>query len=123
MLARLGHYTFIGSNNEKHHIDTPSACYHMSYELFMTGDIDNANEEVIAETVMGKTKLRGNAPFLFLFEPVTIDAGQGLNERRFPMVDMPCCTDNDLFHSISNYTIFSDATQCRIGKYIVNGAL
>jgi hypothetical protein len=123
MLARLRHYTFIGSNNEKYHVDTPGACHHMPYELFMTGNIDNANEEIIAKTVMGKTKFRGNAPFLFLFEPIAIDTGQGFNERCFPVVDMSCCADNDLFHSIFNYTIFSGPAQCHIGKCVANGAL
>ena len=83
----------------------------MPYEFLMAGNIDNADKEIITKTIMSKTKLCGNAPFFLLFQSITIDAGQRPDEGRFPMVYMPCRADNNLFHSICNYTTFSDTTQ------------
>jgi hypothetical protein len=40
----------------------------------------------------------GDAAPLFFLEPVGIDAGQRLHQRRLTMIDMPRGTDDDGFH-------------------------
>ncbi len=100
MFPCLGHNAFIGGNNKKHHIDTPCACHHVPYKLFMTWDINNTHEKIIAKAIMCKTKLSGNAPFFFLFETITVNTRQGFNESCFTVINVACCANNNLFHSL-----------------------
>ena len=47
---------------------------------------------------MGKSDVNRDAAPLFFFEAVGIDAGQGFHQRRFSVINMSGCADDDGLH-------------------------
>ena len=85
-------------HDEEHHVDAPCPRHHVPDEPLMARDIDDADEDIVSEAVVGKSELDSNAPLFFLFEPVAVDAGKGLDERRLPVIDMARGAYHHLFH-------------------------
>jgi hypothetical protein len=65
----------------------------------VAGHVHYPDEDVVAEAVVSEAQLDGDAPLLLLLEPVAVDPGQGLDERRLAVVDVTGRTDHHLFHS------------------------
>src|SRR5437867_1678531 len=95
VLARLRHYSFIGSDDKQNNIDPACSGEHIFYEPLVSRNIHKP-EPQIADFEIGKAKIdRNTAPF-FIRQPVGICARQRLNKRRFTVVDMTGCTDNNV---------------------------
>jgi hypothetical protein len=59
--------------------------------------IDNAHTLAAGKIKKGEPEFNGNSAALFFFQPVRIDAGQCLDQRRLSMVDVSGSTEDDLF--------------------------
>src|SRR5438105_2760177 len=60
---------------------------HVLDEALVAGDVDDAEAEV-AEVEGGEADVDGDAAGLLLRQPVAVDAGEGLDERRLAVVDV-----------------------------------
>src|SRR5208282_3550117 len=103
VLPGLGHDRLVGSDHEEHHVDAPCPRHHVLDEPLVAGHIDNAHEHVVPEAIEGKAQLDGDAPLLLFLEPVTVDAGEGLDEGRLPVIDMPGRSDDYSLHRVTSY--------------------
>jgi hypothetical protein len=106
MLARLGHYRIVRSNNQKRYVDSNSAREHVLDEAFVTGDVDYAQLKRL-QIEMGKSYVDSNPAPLLLREAVAVDAGQRAQKGSFPMVDVTGSSQNQrvgihLFQQDSN---------------------
>ena len=54
---------------------------------------------------MREADVDGNAAALFLFQAVGVNAGQGLDQRGFAVIDVPRGTDNDRLHCRTVYSM------------------
>jgi len=63
----------------------------------MARNIHNADMPSSGQIQKRETQFYGNAPKLLLFEPVSIDPGQGFDERGLAMINMSCCSQDNLF--------------------------
>jgi hypothetical protein len=88
VLRGLGHPTLIGSDHEQAHRHPPCPCEHVLDEALMARHIDNAHFTPRGKGQPGKAEIDCQPSSLFLLETVGIDAGQGLNQRRFSVIDM-----------------------------------
>ena len=61
----------------------------------MAGHIDDTHFETAGERKPGKAEFNGHLSGFFFGQAVRVDAGQGMNQRGFTMVDMTGCTDNE----------------------------
>jgi hypothetical protein len=60
--------------------------------------VDEADGRVVVQAQIGKADVDGDAAFLFLLQPVGVDAGQGLDQRRLAVIDVPGGPDDDVRH-------------------------
>jgi hypothetical protein len=70
-------------------------------KALVAGHVDYARQKIVPESVVGKTQLYGDAPFLFFFESVAVDAGECFYQSRLAMVDVSRGADNDLLHTVN----------------------
>src|SRR5208337_2841477 len=99
VLPGLGHDRLIAGDNKEHHVDAPCPRHHVPDEPLMARNVDDTDKDILSKAVIGKSELDGNAPLFFLFEPVAVDAGKGLDERRLPVIDMARGAYHHLFHN------------------------
>ena len=92
MLSGLRHDTLVGGNDKQGKVNTADTGQHVLDETLVTGDIDDANLTTAGELEPGEAKLDGHAPLLLLLEPVGVYPGEGFNQERFTVVDMPGST-------------------------------
>ena len=52
---------------------------------------------------MRESDIDGDAAALFFFQPVRVDAGQGLHQRGLAVVDVPRRADDDVLHAGRGY--------------------
>ncbi len=52
-------------------------------------------------------EVEGDAALFFLLETVRVSAGEGLDEARFPVVDMSGSAEDDVFHEMDKIQIAS----------------
>ena len=64
----------------------------------MAGNVHDADVETPGEGQPGKPELDGDAPLLFLFQAVRVDARESLDERGFSMVHVARRAENDMLH-------------------------
>ena len=102
MLSGLGHHPFIGCDDHHHDIDAGGAGHHVFYELLVTRHIHDA-QVLSAGKIQGrKSKLDGDAALLFLLQPVGVGTGNGLDQGGFPMIDVTCRAQYDLFQGVGS---------------------
>ncbi len=99
VLPGLRHDRLIAGDDKEHHVDAPCPCHHVSDEPLMAGNVDDTDKDIFSEAIVGKPELDSDAPFFFLLEPVAVDAGKGLDERRLPVIDMARGAYHHLFHN------------------------
>jgi len=97
MLTGLGHDTLICCDHHCHQINACGSGHHVSDKFLMTRNIHNADMPSGGQIQKRETQFYGNAPKLFLFEPVSVNAGQGFDERGLAMINMSCCSQDNLF--------------------------
>ena len=73
----------------------------------MTRDINKPDLQPVTEIKMCKAQVdRDAAPFL-LFETVRINAGERPHQGGLAVVDVTCCSDDDVFHRGLLGTVFT----------------
>ena len=113
MLSRLRFDRFIGRNHQQHEIETAGAREHVTHEPLVSRHI-NKTEANVAQLEKCKADIQGNASPLLFLQAVGMRAGQGLNQRGFPMIDMTGCADDDISHSSATaLKSLADATEER----------
>ncbi len=80
VLPGLGHDPLICCNNEGNQVDTRGPGHHVFDKLFMTRHIHNTQQLPSRQFHVGETELNGDAPLLFLLQPVRIYPGQCLDK-------------------------------------------
>ena len=80
MLLGLGHHAIVRGNGKQHQVYPLGAGQHIADKTLVTRHINNPGPLAARQIQIGKTEINGDAPFLFLFEPVGIVTGQGLEQ-------------------------------------------
>ena len=98
MFARLRHDRIVGSDHQDGEIDAGGAGEHVLDEAFMARHIDDAEAVIAPLTPRPSPRRRefqgceadvdGDAARFLFGQAVAVDAGEGLDERRFAVVDM-----------------------------------
>ena len=103
VLASLGLDRFVGRDDQQHQVDASHSGQHVADEALVAGDVHKTEMQPLAvlarQIHVGEAQVDGDAAALLFFEPVGIDAGQCLYQRRFPVVDVPGGAYDDRFHS------------------------
>ncbi len=86
MLARLGHDTLIGGHDEHGKVDTADAGEHVLDEALVPRHVDDPDLLAVGETEPGKAEIERHLALFLFFQPVGIDAGERLHQRRFSVV-------------------------------------
>ena len=94
MLAGLRHDAIVGRHNQDNEVDANGAGQHVVNELFVAGHVEKADRGGIGEMLIGKPQIDRDAALFLFRQAVGIGARQRLQQRRFAVVDMPCCTDD-----------------------------
>ena len=100
VLARLGHDPFVGGNDEKNHVDAGGAGHHVLDEFLVARHIDDSEGIAVFEGKGSKAQFDRDPPLLLLLQPVRVHAGEGLDERSLPVIDMTCRAQNNVLHEI-----------------------
>ena len=101
MLPGLGHDAFVGGDDQGHQVDPPGAGHHVPDEFLVAGHVHDPQEHPGRQREVGKPQLDGDAPLLFFLQPVGIDAGERLNQRRLAVVDVPGGAEDESLHATS----------------------
>ena len=110
VLDGLGHDAIVRSDHQQGHVDTSRTRDHLAHEPFMARQVDYAHEAAVGQPQLREAQGNGDAALLFLGESVGIRSGQGEDERRFTMIDMPGSTE----HQVRLGAVFSHCPSCRM---------
>ena len=80
MLLGLGHHPIVRGNGKQHQVYALGAGQHIADKTLVTGHINDPDPLAVGQIQIGKAEINGDAPFLFLFEPVGIVPGQSLEQ-------------------------------------------
>ena len=89
MLPGLRHNAFIGRHDEQGQINPPHPRQHILDKPLMPRHIHNTNFPSARQRHPRKAQINGHLPLLLLREPVGINIGKRLNQRRLAMVHVP----------------------------------
>ena len=88
VLAGLRHDRVVGRDDEQRQVDAGRPGEHVLDEPLVPGHVHDAEPE-LAEVEVGEADVDGDAAGLLLRQPVAVDAGERLDERRLAVVDVP----------------------------------
>ena len=100
VFARLRHDGFIRRDDEHHEIKPMRAGQHILDEALVPRHVDKA-EAIIANGEVGKAYVNGDAARFFFFEAVGVNACEGFDQRRLPVIDVPGGADDDVLHGFA----------------------
>ena len=92
VLACLWHYRFVGGDHQQREIDPADSGEHVVDESLVSGHVDDADLAAGRQFKPREAEVYRQPALLLLGEPVGVDSGERLDERRLPVVDMPCCS-------------------------------
>src|ERR1700739_850691 len=102
MFFCLRHPAFLFRDHQKREIDRPDSGDHVADEVFVTGDIDNADVKFFAtlsvKIQFGEAEIDSNAARLFFGQAVRIGPGQRLDERTLAVIDVAGGGENEIYH-------------------------
>ena len=101
MLARLRHDAIVCCHHKDDKVDAKRARQHVVNKLLMPWHVEKTDRLPVAEMLIGKAEIDGDAACFFLGQPVGIGTGERFQERRLAVVDMPCRADD---HALSFFT-------------------
>ena len=104
MLDGLGHKAVVGCHHQHGQVDAAGACQHIFNEFLVAGHVHDAGLGAVGPVQVGKAQLDGDAPLLFLLEPVGLNAGEGLDQSGFAVVNVTGGADNDMLHARASFT-------------------
>ena len=103
MLAGLRLDGFVGGDDEQDQVDASDAGQHIPDEALMAGDVDKSQVKRIpvggTNIHVGEAEIDRDSAALFFLEAVGVDAGESLDQRGLPVIDMPGRPDDDRFHA------------------------
>lgn len=95
VFAGLGHDAVVGGDDEDDAVDAGGPGDHGLDEVFVAGDVDDADFEA-AEIARGEAQLDAHAAFFFLLEAVGFTAGEQFDEGGFAVVDVTGGAEGDV---------------------------
>ena len=93
MLAGLRHHAFVRRYYQQHEIDAARTGEHVFYKPLVPRHIDKA-DPLPAQMKLRKTQINRDPAFFLLGQTVGVGAGQGLDQRRFAVIDVPRGADD-----------------------------
>ena len=100
MLFRLRHPAVIGRNNKKREINRADTRDHVSDEIFVTWNINDACVNRLAvhggQIQFGETELNRDFPRFFFRQAVRISSGQRFDECAFAVIDVARRGDDEV---------------------------
>ncbi len=90
MFPGLRHHPFVGSDNEQGQVDSTYASQHVLYKVLMPGDINDTYFLPARQLQPGEAEVDGQAPLLFLSQPVGVYPRQGVHQYRLAVIYMTC---------------------------------
>ena len=87
VLARLRHHRLVRGHHEQHGVDAVRARQHVADEPLVPGHVHDA-EAVIAQVEGREADVDGDSAGFLFRQPVGVDAGERLDERRLAVVDV-----------------------------------
>ena len=103
MFGCLRHPAVIGSDNEHDRIDTADAGNHVFNELFVAGNINNADRFTGGQIEPSEAQIDSQAAPLFFRQAVRIYSGKRFDQRRFAVIYMSGSAYDK--HAFSAFTI------------------
>src|ERR1700686_2290860 len=101
MLDSLGHDALIGGDHEYDRRNTAGPGEHGADEQAMPGDVDEADADRRFVRRLhhegSEAEVDGDATALLFREPVSVDACERANQRRFAVIDVTGGPDDDGF--------------------------
>ena len=92
MLDGLGHHAVVRGDDQQCVIDAGCPGEHVMDELLVPGHVDESHHSTrifaFAQRLVGVPEFDRDATRFLLFQPVGVDTGQRLDERRLAVVDM-----------------------------------
>ena len=76
----------------------PDSGEHVLDEPFMTGYVDDAEAVAVGKVQGREPEVERDAALFLFLQAVGVRAGEGLDQGRFPVVDMSGSAENDVFH-------------------------
>ncbi len=89
MLDRLRHDPLVGRHDEHGQVHAARAGHHLADEALVARHVHHAEHQAGAQRQLREAELDADAARLLLLEPVGVDPGQRLHERRLAVVDVP----------------------------------
>ncbi len=93
VLARLRHHAFVGGDDQQRQVDAAHAGEHILDKALVAGHVDDAHLTAAGQRQPGETEVDRHPPVLLLLEAVRVDARQGADQRRLPVVNVSRRTD------------------------------
>ena len=94
MLPRLRHHAVVRGHDQQGKVDPGRAGKHGVDETLMTGYVDETQHPAAGQGLVGVTQFDGNSAQLLGGEPVGVDAGERMHQRRLAVIDVPGRTDD-----------------------------
>ena len=88
VLAGLGHGAIVGGHHQQDEVDPRRPGHHGVDQLFVAGDIDEAQDLARGQGLVGIAQVEGDAAGLLLRQAVGVDAGEGAHQGGLAVVDM-----------------------------------
>ena len=95
VLDGLRHDRIVGGDDDEGHVDAGGARDHGADEFFVTGNVDDS-EVHAGDIQVGESQLDGHAALLFLGQTVGVGSGEGFDQRRLAVVNMPSRPDDQM---------------------------
>ena len=94
MLQRLRFHRVIGSHHKHNEVHASCTGKHIAHKFFMPRNIDDPQFERWKEE-LSKSRFNGDTAFLFFWKAIGVRASERVNQSRFAVVDMACCSQNE----------------------------
>ena len=88
VLLGLRHHAVVGGDDEQHEIDAVRAGEHVADEALVPRHVDDAGGAPVAEIEVRESEIDRDAALALLLQPVGVDAGERLDQRRLAVVDV-----------------------------------
>ena len=102
MLHGLGHHAVVCGDDQHGKVNAAGTGEHIFDEFFMAGHIHDADLGAVGPVQMGKAQLNGDAPLFFFLQPVGVDAGEGLDQQGFAVVNVTGGADDHMLHAMAS---------------------
>ena len=107
MLLRLRHDAFIRGDHQQHQIHTYYSGNHIVDESLMPRYINNSHTVSARKVKISESQVNSDPPSLLFLPAVRIPSRQRLDQRRLPVIDMACRTNNYILHILPQSSSFN----------------